>query len=317
MTIFGQSSGGVAADWWTFAYRDEPLVNGIISESGNAFSFPLNARELQASNWHNVSATLGCGSSGDTLACVRGKDWKDVLAAAAKLPAAPGGNPVRSTPAFYPTVDNETVFSGYASLLEQGKFARIVRQTSTTTRPSNYRTSLTTSPQPQLLGNNDYEQGYYVIPAYGRGINTTLAQRDQFLLESFTCPNDFEAHARTAHLVPVWQYRYFGDWPNTRLYSTSSAYHGTEMQMLFGNSEYVSGVTPTAAQVRLTKVMQSAWVAFARDPVGGLDGVGWPKYDPDEETLVKLGFKNSDVVDFVRPEVYSWNCSNVVLVDGQ
>jgi cholinesterase len=126
ITIFGQSSGGVAADWWTFAYQDRPLVSGIISESGNAFSFPLNTHEQQTKNWYNVSATLGCRSSGDTLDCVRAKDWKVVLAAAAKLPAAPGGNPVRSTPAFYPTVDNVTVFSGYASLLKQGKFAKTV-----------------------------------------------------------------------------------------------------------------------------------------------------------------------------------------------
>jgi cholinesterase len=251
-----------------------------------------------------VSATLGCGSSGDTLACVRGKDWRDVLAAAAKLPAAPGGNPVRSTPAFYPIVDNETVFSGYASLLEQGRFAKIVSQAihRYLTKANLIQLTLLTTPlQPQLLGNNNYEQGYYVIPAYGRGTNTTLAQRDQFLLESFTCPNDFEARARSSHGVPVWQYRYIGDWPNTRLYPTSGAYHGTEMQMLFGNSEDVSGIAPTAAQVRLTEVMQSAWVAFARDPVEGLEGFGWPMYDPDRETLVRLGFENADEPDFVRP----------------
>jgi cholinesterase len=251
-----------------------------------------------------VSATLGCGSSGDTLACVRGKDWRDVLAAAAKLPAAPGGNPVRSTPAFYPIVDNETVFSGYASLLEQGRFAKIVSQAihHYLTKANLIQLTLLTTPlQPQLLGNNNYEQGYYVIPAYGRGTNTTLAQRDQFLLESFTCPNDFEARARSSHGVPVWQYRYIGDWPNTRLYPTSGAYHGTEMQMLFGNSEDVSGIAPTAAQVRLTEVMQSAWVAFARDPVEGLEGFGWPMYDPDRETLVRLGFENADEPDFVRP----------------
>lgn len=146
MTIFGQSSGGVAADWWTFAYKDEPLVSGIISESGNAFSFPLNGRELQIRNWYNVSATLECGSEGDTLDCVRGKEWKDVLAAASRLPAAPGGNPVRSTPAFYPTVDNETVFSGYASLLEQGKFAKIVSNPHRL--PNQPTTSLTAHPQP-------------------------------------------------------------------------------------------------------------------------------------------------------------------------
>jgi cholinesterase len=126
VTIFGQSSGGVAADWWTYAYKAEPLINGIIMESGNAFSFPMNSREMQASNWRNVSATLGCGSSEDTIECVRDKPWQDILAAAARLPAAPGGNPVRSTPAFYPTVDNETVFGDYASLLEEGRFAKVV-----------------------------------------------------------------------------------------------------------------------------------------------------------------------------------------------
>jgi cholinesterase len=130
VTIFGQSSGGVAADWWTFAYRDEPLINGIIMESGNAFSFPMNSPELQARNWNNVSVTLGCGSSAqDSIECVRNKPWQDVLAASARLPAAPGGNPVRSTPAFYPTIDNQTVFGDYASLLKQGEFARIVSWT--------------------------------------------------------------------------------------------------------------------------------------------------------------------------------------------
>ena len=248
VTIFGQSSGGVAADWWTFAYKDKPIVNGIISESGNAFSFPLNSRELQTRNWYNVSATLGCGSEGDTLDCVRGKEWRDVLAAAAKLPAAPGGNPVRSTPAFYPTVDNETVFSGYASLLGKGEFAKIVSHPLSihpTIHPK--QPSLTTHPlpQPQLLGNNHNEQGYYIIPAYGRGINTTLAQQSQFLLESFTCPNAFEARARAAHGVPVWLYRYFGDWPNTQLYPTSGAYHGTEMQMLFGMQSAFLTPTPS------------------------------------------------------------------------
>lgn len=134
ITIFGQSSGGVAADWWTFAYKDNPTVNGIISESGNAFSFGMNSHKQQTSNWHNVSTTVGCNSSVDAIECVRGKDWKDILAAASRLPAALGGNPVRSTPPFYPTVDNETVFSGYASLLEQGKFAGIVR-------PLNFQTT--------------------------------------------------------------------------------------------------------------------------------------------------------------------------------
>jgi cholinesterase len=89
------------------------------------------------------------------------------------------------------------------------------------------------------------------------------------------------------------------------------------MQTLFGNSEDVSGIAVTAAQARLTEVMQKAWVTFANDPGSGLEVFGWPRFDPEEETLVLLGYQDSAVPDFVRPEVYSWNCSDVVLVGGQ
>lgn len=171
--------------------------------------------------------------------------------------------------------------------------------------------------QPQLLGNNHNEQGYYVIPAFGRGINTTAAQRDQFLLESFTCSNDFRARMGRANNVPTWMYRYFGDWANTRLYPNSSAYHGTELQMLFGNSGDVSGIPPSASQVQLTKVMQHAWFAFANDPVNGLSELGWPQFELGKKTLVRLGLENSPEPGFVKPEMYSGSCSNVVLAGGR
>jgi cholinesterase len=87
--------------------------------------------------------------------------------------------------------------------------------------------------------------------------------------------------------------------------------------MLFGNSEDVSGIAVTAAQARLTSLMQKAWVAFADDPVRGLEEFGWPRFAPEEETLVRLGYQNGAVPDFVKREVYSWNCSGVVLVGGQ
>jgi cholinesterase len=86
--------------------------------------------------------------------------------------------------------------------------------------------------------------------------------------------------------------------------------------MLFGNSGDVSGIEPSEEQRRLTGVMQRAWVKFARDSVRGLEELGWPKYVEGEETVVRLGYGDSDVLDFVRPEVYSWNCSNVVLAGG-
>jgi len=87
--------------------------------------------------------------------------------------------------------------------------------------------------------------------------------------------------------------------------------------MQFGNSGDVSGIAPGEEQQELTGVMQRAWVAFARDPRGGLGEFGWPRYEEGERTVVRLGHEKSAVPDFVRPEVYSWNCSGVVLPGGQ
>jgi cholinesterase len=50
IVIAGQSSGGAAVDWWSYAYKKDPIVHGLMSTSGNAFSFPMNAQK-QKDNW--------------------------------------------------------------------------------------------------------------------------------------------------------------------------------------------------------------------------------------------------------------------------
>ncbi|KAK4541845.1 hypothetical protein LTR36_007377 [Oleoguttula mirabilis] len=303
LTLFGQSAGAVSIDYWSYAYVDDPIVSGLISESGNALSFPVNTDAVTLSDWYNVSATVGCGASGDTLPCMREVNWTSIKAAAAKAPSASSGNPLRSIPAFYPTPDGVLVFSNYSALSDEGAFAKI----------------------PYLLGNNNYEQGYYVLPDYLKGINVTTAQGDDFLLSSFTCPNAFEAGNRLAYSVPVWLYRYFGNWANIELYPATSAYagqvigegsgayHGAELEMVFGNPSGVSGIPNSAAENEMISLMQGAWAAFARDPVSGLTVYGWPKYDPSAETLILLALNNSPTAEFVSPSLYNAACVNETL----
>lgn len=185
IVIAGQSSGGASVDWWSYAYKQNPIVHGLMSTSGNAFSFPMNAPQKQRDNWYTLSALLGCGNSGDTLDCMRQKPWEAISAAVSKVPPSPGGSPVRSTPPFYPLVDGETIFDDYLSLASNGSFAKL----------------------PYFLGHNDYEQGYYVIPAFAQGRNVTDEQTAQFLLESFVCPTSYEVRQRFNAKVPTWVYR--------------------------------------------------------------------------------------------------------------
>jgi carboxylesterase type B len=127
ITISGQSCGSASVDYWAYAYRDEPLVSGLISHSGTALSFPVNSAKLAAQHWFNASAVAGCTSEdeGEILACMRKQDIGTIRNAAASV-KVPTTNPARKAPAFQPTIDGVTVFENYTALSADGKFARIV-----------------------------------------------------------------------------------------------------------------------------------------------------------------------------------------------
>ena len=291
IVIAGQSSGGVAVDWWSYAYTQDPIVHGLMSTSGNAFSFPMNTPQKQKDNWYNISALLGCGNSGDTLNCMREQPWQAISLAVSKVPASPGGSPVRSTPPFYPMVDNNTVFSDYLSLASSGSFAKI----------------------PYFHGHNNYEQGYYVIPAFVQGRNVTEEQAAQFLLESFVCPVSYEAKQRVNAKVPTWVYRYFGDWNNTRLYPTSGAYHGTELHMILGGSQDASGLPASQAQNETSRLFQRAVAAFADDPKSGLSKLGWPRFNPKTNSWIEIAVGNKPKATFAKPDKYDKACSTIIM----
>lgn len=291
ITISGQSSGGVAVDYWSYAYTKDPIVNGLIAPSGNAFSFPVNSPEIPEKNWNTVAESVGCADAEDVMNCMRKADWEDIRAAAAAVKPIASTSVLRSIPPFYPTPDGEIVFSDYLSLTTAGSFAKL----------------------PILFGNNNNEAGYYRIPAYGNGVVPTDEQVATFHLESFTCPVSFQAGARRAHDIAAWAYRYLGDWDNTRLYPTSGAYHGVDLHMIFGGSADVSGLPTSEDQQKLTKLMQHAWFSFSNDPWSGLHGLGWPEFNQEKNTLILLGKDNNPSAEFVKPSEYDSRCSTITL----
>jgi carboxylesterase type B len=103
--------------------------------------------------------------------------------------------------------------------------------------------------------------------------------------------------------VPIWRARYFGEWPNLNPFPWLRAYHSSDIPMVFGTSDLLEVNTPTEAET--SKYMQSAWAAFARDPEHGLS---WPTYDPETDTLVKLGFENNTQVVLGRGNEFDGLC---------
>lgn len=301
--IFGQSAGGSSVDYWAYAYQDDPIVAGHISHSGTAFSYVPNNMTYAQSLWYNVSGTLGCGDNNATdrtavVTCVRAKSVSSVLAAAKIAPALPSQALSQAT--FHPTVDNVTVFSleEYTARSQAGIFAKI----------------------PYLAGNADYEAGSYRVSAYAANRTLTPAQWDLYNQRAFTCPTKYATEARVNATVPTWRYRYNGDWDNLRLYPAydgypdSGAYHGSDLDQLFGTAYDVTGENSTEPELATSAYIQGAWAAFGRDPTSGLDSYGWPQYEVDgsnSSSLVLLGDQNSAAPVFVDPQVYDSVCPSV------
>jgi carboxylesterase type B len=312
IVIFGQSVGGSSVDYWSFAWKKDPIVSGLISHSGTSLSFNPNPPDYAQKLWYNVSQTIGCGGpsndSAAVLSCMQTANITTLLAAAAKVPALPTIALAQAT--FHPTIDNVTVFGNYEELSASGSFAKI----------------------PYLLGNTDFEAGWYKLSAYAAKVNLTEAQWDLFVQRGFTCPTKYSADDRVQRGVPTWRYRYHGDWDNLRMYNGtaglgprgSGAYHGSDVNMVFGTAEDVSGLSNTRAEDDTIKYMQGAWAAFARDPASGLKRYGWPSYKQTGKwqlthvrhhvnsltgkTLVRLAYKNSATPNFVEPSEYDSPC---------
>lgn len=271
ITVFGQSAGSVSVAYLAYTYPKDPIVAGYIMESGTPHSWEPLSPDLAATHWYNASGTLRCGTTGDVLSCMQSKNTSAILAAIAKVPFDPTN--ALFQPQFQPVEDNITVFHDYSALAAAGKFAKLVSV-------NNFSLRLTTDPcQPVLMGNNDLESGFYAVGAFATGKSFNATQRELFDLEAFTCATAIEAAARVAKGVTVYRYRYFGDFDNLRLYPGSGAYHGAELNMVFGTAQDVSGLPNFAAEDATSAYLMKVWATFARDPKKGLSKLGWPTYN--------------------------------------
>ncbi|KAF2739208.1 alpha/beta-hydrolase [Polyplosphaeria fusca] len=280
ITIFGESAGGASVDVYSYAWPSDPIVSGLIAQSGTVIP-PSNA-STAAALWSRAATALGCSSTSNTtaeLACMR------------KQPASALSEVISKLPNFTPYADNRTVPTDYASRSAAGNFAKV----------------------PLLIGHNDNEASMLAIVSLLK-TNTTLPDAfwHTYNLDLFFCPVARRAAVSSSHNLPVWRYRYFGDFPNLRVSADleMGSSHGAELFVLFDNMPAGVGIpASTDEQVEFGRYMRRAWAAFARDPQGGLEReMRWPRYRPEEATLVRLGLGNRVGLNLGVPEDYDGEC---------
>ena len=107
--------------------------------------------------------------------------------------------------------------------------------------------------------------------------------------------------------------------------SPTSVAHTSEIPLVFGVVSNVSTnptIPPsTPDELAISKYMQSAWVAFARDPAKGLLDFGWPLYDPNPtsnaSTLVQLGgFYNLTGATLAQGRLLDFMCGSQDVLSG-
>ena len=281
MVLWGQSAGSSSVDHYAYSWASDPLVTGFILESGvAAWGKPLPLDNAQA--WYAVAGRLGCGNKNtDSLAllrCLQKKDVKDLISAVGDY-------------SFIPTVDGITGFSNYTALSDRGEFAQL----------------------PILVGNNDWEAGLYVpnFALLGKKMDDLYWENKSN--KTFACPAGMRANISASHNIPVWRYRWFGDFPNTRITTEPEcgAYHCSEIGIIWDTLPTGPGIPPdTPEEISIRAYVQGAWAAFAKDPWRGLDWYedGWPRYTPFESTLIRLGYNNVTGTNLGSPDEHDATC---------
>jgi len=124
ITIFGESAGGFAVDYYAYAWPQDPIVNGFIAQSGTVSGGKGMGRDRPANYdmWYKLSAGLGCGGAdagAKTVECVRGKTGDEVSKKANELKLS-----------FGPRADGKVVFADNEARGKAGNFIKRVCQAS-------------------------------------------------------------------------------------------------------------------------------------------------------------------------------------------
>ncbi|PYI14925.1 carboxylesterase, type B [Aspergillus violaceofuscus CBS 115571] len=242
MVLWGQSAGGGSVDVQNFAYPDDPIVNGFISDSGSVF-LTVETRSEGYTNFSSVARHFNCtaGSAAATLDCMR-----QVPAAAIESVLE-----VESSLTFYPWIDDKVVFNNYTERYVQGRVSN----------------------KPAIFGSNANEGASLITlpePATAAPDEATVAA----ITQRFQCAAPYSTQLRGRLGLQTYNYQYRGNFSNVSPLWWMGAYHCSELPLLFGTSGDFRGAD-TPFETEVSRRMQQLWLAFVKSPACGLAAHGW------------------------------------------
>lgn len=123
ITLFGHSAGGASVEVHSYAWVQDPIVNGYIPQSGTTGLVPWISGGHNYYRWGNLTEKVGCATAGtekQKLECMQMLPWEKIVDGMKALDSCNG--------AFGPRVDGKVIFSikEYKKRAENGLFAKLV-----------------------------------------------------------------------------------------------------------------------------------------------------------------------------------------------
>ncbi|KAK8081856.1 chlorogenic acid esterase precursor [Apiospora saccharicola] len=251
MTVLGRTSpiAPSVAEFMGIPYAKPPV--GFILNSGTAHLNQLMSNDVVYSNFSFVAEGLGCGNqpnAASELACMK------------KVPAEKLENFVATyedsgdSPSitFAPMVDEKLVFGNYTDRAARGALSTL----------------------PALITHNAQE-GLFIAPYSVDGPDPEIA--DGLSRTFFWCPTYKTTKERLAAGRVTHRAFYNGNFTNISPRPWMGAWHGSDLPLAFGTHADFRG-NSTALEIETSHAIQDAYVAFVKDPVNGLNEMGWAAY---------------------------------------
>ncbi|KAK7924415.1 hypothetical protein PG985_006469 [Apiospora marii] len=278
--LWGQSAGAGSVGYFAYAHYSDPIVSGLIADSGAA-SMLL---KMPHSGFSTLAAMVGCGGGGGDP----GKDPEAELTCMQAVNAKVLEDTLSTNAiSFTPVADNVTAFANTTERLARGLIAPLPLITGSNANEGAAFGAFNESG----LSPGQYENGFAVIG----------------------CPVSAEAQRRAGSQLGLatYRYEYAGNFSNISPLPWIGATHSAELPLLFGTHYEYRG-NSTAFEWDVSGGMQALWLAFANDPSqdprDDARGVTWPKYQPGTETMA-LFAEGYQVVQFVGGDRVDRHCS--------
>jgi len=258
---WGQSAGAIAVDALSFAYPSDPIVSGMILESGTVTMPPSNrvTSDRAQSNFTSVAKAFGCESADSQIECLRMVSWRDIQQYLLKE--------YSQNFTFIPIADERIVHSNYTHQYELCAMSSI----------------------PAIIGSDKNEMNVF-------GDQPSLATYETALSNSsFLCATAAKtSQLRQTQSRTTYRYQYNGNFSNISPPGYTGATHASELPLIFGTAGQYHG-NSTAYEGVVSRKLQDLWLAFAEDPENGLRGLGWGSYG--EGKAVLLGGEGKPMVE--------------------